>query len=364
MEASVPKVAFAPLYAAITGDVASALLLSQVVYWFKPGRNGKTKLRVWRDGKLWLAKSRAEWREETGLGEQQYRRAVLKLADLGLVVSEVHLFAGKTTPFLWLNQVRLQQMVGIQQALEAERTVETTEPDRSKRVDQGSVDPTVPLQRLRAETTTETVARLRLATAEREDPDRDRDPSSTDVREDQDPKITMREGGKMKGRSAADVLKALQEKNLHGPGSKVNTKALVVHWKKRLALLSGAFVKEPTGKDVGQMGLFLKAVGEARALAVLDWALQNWTRFTFEASEAKGLKVTPDQPVIGFLLAHHDVAVQLSAQKPKVKAAPPKPVTQVPVPAAPVTPPSEENPNAAQDMIAQALAQFGKGKTQ
>lgn len=99
------------------GDVLAGLLLSQIVYWYLPDKDGKTRLTVShpspRDrGKpdapqyLWLAKRRDEWWEEIRLTERQVDRAVKILVDRGLIETARFKFNGAPTlhiRLLWDN---------------------------------------------------------------------------------------------------------------------------------------------------------------------------------------------------------------------------------------------------------------------
>jgi DNA-binding transcriptional ArsR family regulator len=88
------------VYAAMvrmTQSANAALVLAQVVYWFEDGKNGYTRLRVYKNGKWWLAKSHDEFAGETGLTSRQVRAALDKLRNLGLVSTEVRVFKGVRT---------------------------------------------------------------------------------------------------------------------------------------------------------------------------------------------------------------------------------------------------------------------------
>lgn len=91
---------------------AAGNLLSQIVYWFKPGKSGKTKLRVRREGCLWLAKRRQDWAVECGLSPRRYDTAVSKLISAGVVKKEVWRFAGSPTVHLHLVKARLSHLFG------------------------------------------------------------------------------------------------------------------------------------------------------------------------------------------------------------------------------------------------------------
>lgn len=77
-------------------DHEAALVLDEVMFWTLPQkRTGKTGLRVKRDGYMWLAVSRTEWKERKGLLERQADRAVNKLIELKLIVKDNFYFDGR-----------------------------------------------------------------------------------------------------------------------------------------------------------------------------------------------------------------------------------------------------------------------------
>lgn len=97
------KVAYSASYARLTGSVAGGVLLAQIIYWSKPDKEGKTKLRVKKRGELWIAKSREEWEKETGLTVRQVKSAQDRLACLDLIEKDRFLFAGKVAVHVRLN---------------------------------------------------------------------------------------------------------------------------------------------------------------------------------------------------------------------------------------------------------------------
>jgi hypothetical protein len=90
-------------YVAIGGDIVVGSLLSQIVYWYRPGTNGKSKLRVYRCGQLWIAKTRDEWCRECCLSAMQYRRAIRALKAKGLIHLKVMRFDGTPTTHIRLD---------------------------------------------------------------------------------------------------------------------------------------------------------------------------------------------------------------------------------------------------------------------
>jgi len=88
---------FKTIYVDMTGDLIAGLLLSQIVYWHLPNRNGASKLRVKKGGKLWVAKKRTDWWDEIRITAYQYDRASQILKDKGLVEIELYRFNGSPT---------------------------------------------------------------------------------------------------------------------------------------------------------------------------------------------------------------------------------------------------------------------------
>lgn len=81
---------------ALNGDLATALVLSQCVYW--SGRNGTD----------WNAKSYPEWGDETGLSKYQVGRAADKLRGIGLLETTVKKFKNTPTVHYKVNQSNLE----------------------------------------------------------------------------------------------------------------------------------------------------------------------------------------------------------------------------------------------------------------
>ncbi len=84
-------------YIDMAGDLVAGIVLSQIVYWHLPSREGRTRLRVKRDGHLWLAKGRADWWDECRVSPKQADRALALLEDRGLVEVRLFRFAGAPT---------------------------------------------------------------------------------------------------------------------------------------------------------------------------------------------------------------------------------------------------------------------------
>lgn len=84
-------------------DFVAGALLSQLVYWFLPDRNGDPRLEVCRDGRLWLVKKREDWWEEIRLRPKRFDRAMRILEELGYVEVAVHKRFGTPQNHIWVN---------------------------------------------------------------------------------------------------------------------------------------------------------------------------------------------------------------------------------------------------------------------
>lgn len=89
------------IYIDMTGDITTGLFLSQLIYWHLPSKEtNQSKLRVVKLDKRkiafeqWIVKRKWQWWEETRLSPRQVKYAEKKLKDLGIVVTQVHRFAG------------------------------------------------------------------------------------------------------------------------------------------------------------------------------------------------------------------------------------------------------------------------------
>lgn len=94
---------FKKAYVDMADDLVAGLVLSQIVYWHLPGRDGVTRLRISRDGELWIAKRREDWWEEIRITVKQLDRALKILEKKNLVVTALYHFNDKPTKHVRLN---------------------------------------------------------------------------------------------------------------------------------------------------------------------------------------------------------------------------------------------------------------------
>lgn len=85
---------FKKTYVDMTGDLIAGLLLSQIVFWHLPTKQGRTKLRVKKDGHLWIAKQRDDWWDEVRIRPKRFDRACDILVKKGIIVKAYYRFNG------------------------------------------------------------------------------------------------------------------------------------------------------------------------------------------------------------------------------------------------------------------------------
>lgn len=124
------------IYVDMADDLVAGILLSQIVYWFLPDKEGKTKLRVEKDGHLWLVKGREDWWDECRIKPRQFDTAFKKLEEQGLVEKKTFKFNGDPTihiRILWDKFLsRLQELL---YQLEVTAAVSTVEEEKTRILD-------------------------------------------------------------------------------------------------------------------------------------------------------------------------------------------------------------------------------------
>lgn len=93
------------LYMTYLEDLVAAILCSQIHYWYSPSKNGNSKLRVHKQGEFWIAKSRRDWSDETGLTDAQIRRGLDVLVKKGVIEKWITPFNGAPTMHIRAIQI-------------------------------------------------------------------------------------------------------------------------------------------------------------------------------------------------------------------------------------------------------------------
>lgn len=97
---------YAELNKMCQGNYTTAIVLSRILYWWRPAENGDSKFSArLPEGKSALAKSAYELAIETGMSEASAKRALKNLAELGLItIAAVKRFNGHQTRHILLNE--------------------------------------------------------------------------------------------------------------------------------------------------------------------------------------------------------------------------------------------------------------------
>lgn len=102
------------VYIDIAGSLAAGVLLSQIVYWHLPNRDGSSKLVVLQENELWLVKQREDWWEECRLTENEYDYAIKLLVKSGVIIKKIFKsisHKGSTITHLRLDWDKLEKKV-------------------------------------------------------------------------------------------------------------------------------------------------------------------------------------------------------------------------------------------------------------
>ena len=84
-------------YIDLAKDIAAGVALSQIVYWHLPGKDGKSRLRVKKQGRLWIAKRYEDWWHECRIKQRTLDRKLEMLEKRGLILTSVFRFNGSPT---------------------------------------------------------------------------------------------------------------------------------------------------------------------------------------------------------------------------------------------------------------------------
>lgn len=96
------------------------LILSQLFFWSLPNsRTGKSKLKVFREGYHWLAKSNEEWADEVMVKPRSVRTAMSNLKRRGLIVTERFKWKGIPTTHIRINEAAVEDAIAICQNRQA-----------------------------------------------------------------------------------------------------------------------------------------------------------------------------------------------------------------------------------------------------
>lgn len=290
------------------GSLEGAQILQRLFFW-------QPRSTITRGGKSWVVFSQERWLEETGCTRGEFNRGLRKLKDRGVIELERHLFANKTRSFIRIQDGALDDPCDHAGQLTGDHGLIIAgdhEPMTTGDHDPMTTKKEEVKKEVRKEQKKEHLCKQVCGTV------------SDGV------KKAPGEGSNQSNEK--DVLASIQEKF---PVTKPNTVTdLEMQWKKFMSEEYGHVMVKVTQKMRGQMKHFISFCPPGKASEIFANTLAKWDEFGSDAQHAAGLKTFPNEPNIGFMLAHSAVAVKLF-NGPDTYAAPKKPAT-LPWKAAPV----------------------------
>jgi hypothetical protein len=281
-------------YADATGEYLAGVMLSQIVWLYQKGTDGKPKkdLILCSDGMFWVPRTYDQWALDMHLSAKQVRRLLNKLEDLGFIAKVARLHErDKVTHIRLLCAKGTASLAGYPRFPTGQGTLP---PKADPSAPQGK--PLKALEIKDKEIKIETPGQVPDTTGEQ-----------TETKEPGEPDMG----------NAIENLKFSQGRKYEIHPAKIGAGYLAIQWKKYYASrypgpMSGHLVKTEQGK----LGLFLKAVGELRAESSMAWAIENWVDFMLKVKSDCGVSTVPLRPDPGWMLKYCDVLLQLIAKNP------------------------------------------------
>ena len=84
------------------GDLIAGILLDRIIYLLSPEADGKAE-RIERDGYTWIARRRADWKDEIRISAKQYDRAARILERKGFIITKTFRLGGDPATHIRLN---------------------------------------------------------------------------------------------------------------------------------------------------------------------------------------------------------------------------------------------------------------------
>ncbi|MCL4743824.1 MAG: hypothetical protein KJZ83_00265 [Burkholderiaceae bacterium] len=277
----------------VAGSPVSGIILYRLSFW-KPTREF--------NGRLWIAKPYSEIKFETGLSHQQVKDGLSKLRQQGLIQTSQHLFHGKNVMHVLVTN-KCTEALKTAAREDGEDPGQEVSNDTAQCVSPSTASYTSYMQ---GESQGESQGVSMLTHASVSPAEKQEGGKEGMVNKDQE-------------KNAATVADALNKfkagGKLHQPDS---VKALEYVWKTTIAQELEKYVPQLTSKQYGQLKLFRAKCPAGKAETVLRHVLMNWLEFTKEVESAAGVKTTPLDPNVDFLLKHAGIAVNLFlASQPK-----------------------------------------------
>ena len=290
------------------GSWPKARLLSQLVYWFRPGQSGNGRAIKFRDGLYWVYKTAAEWGAETGLSEWEVRISLNALESWGLIerrsmkasnskgqcVKQLHLSLNKNLLAKMIKDVQATHDYPHAAPLAHLLLTPVVAPKENSSTSVVS-PPFQATLSVPPNPSTEGSFLLKTSTntgAEITSPKTDHQSLKND------------QGSKEAELKVLGEEKNAEEKSVALAPSKVQALGLDALWMKKTGR-----VEPLSPKQRGQLHLLTRKAGST-AYDTAAWAIDHWSQFSHRAIN-KGAVSCPFTPNLDFLVKHFSVAFEL-----------------------------------------------------
>jgi hypothetical protein len=302
---------------AVAGNTRAGKFLNQLVFWLN-----SPKAPVF-NGHRWVAFTREQWAERTGLTIDQIKYLLMQLLADGLIIREQHKWGGKVPNFIRLSTKAIEALYAAQAKQKsvtqvAEKSVTLFKPEDINEEDK------------------KTASGFAVATPEAKKFDKtpgEEESACLSKNSGYHPEVGKMisnpegQGGPEMATASEIVATILANSKKPIETLKPDKVYSLVHvWNEHFKT-KGKVAPAVTDKVRGQLARLIKIWPKGEAPAVLQHTLSNWFDFNYAAEkDFNGFK-SPDMPEMNHLVKYQHVAVTLY-KKSKLKATASKPVAK------------------------------------
>jgi len=279
----------------LDGDAQAAIMLSQLVYWYSPTKEGKPKLCVYKDNMFWIAKSGVEWTEETRLSGMKVRRCIKVLERKGLIEVKKFRFDGSPTNHFRLLCANGDPLLVEKPFMETQGKHTIEENNKSICCEEQIhllplTNPFVADNKSITESTAENTAECNTVLTH-------------DTKMGFLKNLQTKEETK-KPRKTEELVTNLNELAQGSMYGEKNKESILNLWQSRMAKKTGAFQLALNKKDANQLKMFEASLGKEKAFQAIEFAFTNWYDFMKRVGLETGFINLPGVPNLSYLLKY------------------------------------------------------------
>lgn len=278
----------------------TVIVLSRLLYWFKPMKNGKSRLKVEREGKRWYRCPRSQIAIDCKISPKVFRLAQKKLIDAGILEVQSWFDRGEKCHHYTLNLPVLEALLDGKTTL-SEQVLNCPLGQNTGGLNCPSGQFTAPPLYKGIKTCIEDLP-AHGENTQNTGKGKDKDCGSTLPMNVESEKI---EG--VKAMATAHEILAAKEKKESVTTIKGTQDTMALRWVKEVHGVTGEFCPPLTMKEKGMLGRVAKSIGKEKALTALQQAIRDWLTFTHRVKNSKGVQTAPAAPSIGFFVQHYGV---------------------------------------------------------